>query len=242
MIDDEDNVVLSIREELAREIPTLSQVKESLRKELDDPEISLYRNIRHMTLAQWDTFNMRSGMFEIPLEDIGRPQAPVSKKKRKVHARRSYHYKIGQYETSPYYKNFLSDEIVRIPGANDNTVRNQAKRLSLNPKSSFRSWFKMPLYKVEALAAQLIADEVIHLSRHCRTNASLHIKSELLVMGALAILAGSVTGFLNLPLLTHICATEHSKFFQRFVKYLFDKRNDYIYLPRNDIELRAVMK
>lgn len=244
MIDDEDNIVLSIQEELVRELPTLAQVKESLRKELDDPEISMFRNIRHMTAAQWDTFNTHSGMFKILLDkadDIDLAQQ-LSKKKRRAHARRSYHYKIGRYETSPNYMNYLSNDIVQIPGANDDTVRNQAKRLSLNPKSTFRSWFKMPLYKVETLVAQLVADEIIHLSHHCQTEASLHIKSKLLVLGSLAILSGSVNGFRKLPLVTHICATEHSKFFQIFVKFLFDKRADYIYLPRDELELRAVMK
>ena len=239
MIDNEDDIVLSIQEELAREIPTLAQFKESLRMELDDPEISMFRDIRHMTSAQWDNFNAHSGMFEIPLDDIDLAQP---RKQRRVRARWSYHYKIGRYETSPYYLNYLSDDVVQIPGANDDTVRNQAKRLSLNPKSFFRSWFKMPLYKVETLAALLVADEVVHFSHHCRTEASLHIKSELLVLGALAILSGSVNGFRKLPLVTHICATEHSKFFQKFVKYLFDKREDYIYLPRDDLELRAVMQ
>ena len=100
------------------------QVKESLRMELDNPEISMFRNIRHMTSAQWDTFNAHSGMFEIPLDDID-PAQP--KKKRRAHTRRSYHYKIGRYETSPYYLNYLSDDVVQIPGANDDTVRNQAK-------------------------------------------------------------------------------------------------------------------
>ncbi len=49
MIDDKDNIVLSIQDELARELPTLMQFKESLRRELNDPEISMFRNIRHMT-------------------------------------------------------------------------------------------------------------------------------------------------------------------------------------------------
>ena len=129
MIDDEDNIVVSIQEELARELPTLAQVKESLRKELEDPEISMFRNIRNVTSAQWDTFNAHSGMFEIPLalDDEIDPAQGLSKKKRKAHARRSYHYKIGRYETSPYYIHYLSDDTVHIPGANDDTVRNQTK-------------------------------------------------------------------------------------------------------------------
>ena len=61
MIANKDNIVVSIWEELARELPTRSQVKESLRKELNYPEISLFRNIRHMTLAQWDTFILAVG-------------------------------------------------------------------------------------------------------------------------------------------------------------------------------------
>ena len=239
MVDDEDNIVLSIQEELARELPTLSQLNESLRKELDDPEIALFRNIRQLSLSEWDNFNTHSGMFEIQRPP---PAAQKKKKQRKVHARRTYHYKIGQYQTAPFFMNYLSDDIVKIPGANDDTVRIQARRLSLNRKSSFRSWFKMPLYKVETLAAQIVDDEIIHLSKHCRTVADLKIKSELLVMGALAILCGSINGFRNLPLLTHICATEHSQFFQKLVKYLFDKRGEYIYLPRNELELMSVMK
>ncbi|KAL3800597.1 hypothetical protein ACHAW5_001065 [Stephanodiscus triporus] len=139
-------------------------IQGNLENGADDPEISMFRDIRHMTSAQWDTFNAHSGMFEIPLDDID-PAQP--RKQRRVRARRSYHYKIGRYETSPYYLNYLSDDVVQIPGANDDTVRNQAKRLSLNPKSFFRSWFKMPLYKVETLAALLVADEVVHFSHHC---------------------------------------------------------------------------
>ena len=66
MIDDEDNILLSLQEELARDIPTVAQVLQSLREELDDPEISAFRNLRHMTAEQWDTFNPHTGMFEIP--------------------------------------------------------------------------------------------------------------------------------------------------------------------------------
>jgi hypothetical protein len=131
--------------------------------------------------------------------------------------------------------------MVQVPDANNNTVWNQTRRLSINPKSSFRSWFKMPLYKVEELAAQLVTEEIIGCSHHCWTEAAIQIKSELLVLGALSILSGSVSGFQNLPLVSNICATEHSKFFQTFVQFLYNKCNDYIFLPRNDVELRAVM-
>jgi hypothetical protein len=238
--DGSNNIFTSIREEVAREVPTLRQMQDDLKKELEDPEISLLRNIRHLSVAELECLDVHSGVFEIPGGTM-EGEHLLSQKKRKIHARRSYHYKIGKYESSPYYINFLSDEIVLVPGANDDSVRNQTKRLSLNPKSAFRSWFRMPLYKVESLAAQLVNEEIISLSHHCRTLTALRIKSELLVLGALAILSGSTNGFRKLPLLTHICATEHSQFFKKFVKYLFDKQNDYIYLPRNEEELNAVM-
>ena len=100
----------------------------------------------------------------------------------------------------------------------------------------------MPLYMVQALEAQLIDREVVKLSHHCWTAALLKIKSELLLMGALAILSGTTSGFRNLQIATHICATDHSKFFKKFVRYLFDCRHEYIYLPCNAGELKEVMR
>ena len=242
MCPDDDDIFSSIQEEITRDFPTLAQMQEEIRVELEDPEIALFRNIRHLSLEEWDGFNPATGSFEIPKdrEEEGTAQPP-SKKKRKIHARRAYHYKIGRYQSSPFYINYLSHDIVQVPGANDDTVRNQTRRLSINPKTSFRCWFKMPLYKVEELAAQLVTEGIIGRSHHCRTEAAVQIKSELLVLGALSILTGSVSGFRNLPLVSNICATEHSMFFQAFVQFLYNKRNDYIFLPRDDVELRAVM-
>jgi hypothetical protein len=69
----ESDIVASIREELAIEVPTLSQLQEELKKELEDPEISLFRNIRHLLAAEWDSFDACSGMFEIPDDTDGCP-------------------------------------------------------------------------------------------------------------------------------------------------------------------------
>ena len=238
--DDNYDIIASIRSEIQREIPTLSRLKEELRDEVIDPEIKMFRNFRHLSVEQLDTFNFDTGMFEIPRYDE-EGEDPMTTTQRNVHARRSYHYKIGQFETSPYYVNYLSDDVIDIPGAHKDTVRNQTLRLSLNPKSAFRSAFKMPLYMVESLASRIVEEEFLTISHHCRTAALLKIKSELLVLGCLAILSGSTSGFRNLRISTHICATEHSKFFKRFVWYLFDQRHEYIYLPRNSEELRTVM-
>ena len=236
-----DDIFSSIQEELAGDFPTLARMQEEIRKDLEDPEIAMLCNIRHLSLEEWESFNPSAGMFEVPADCEAEGEEPPVKQ-RKVHARRSYHYKIGQFQSAPLYTNFLSDEIVRIPGANDDTVRNQTRRLSLNPKSAFRSWFRMPLYKVEGLASMVVENEIIGLSHHCRNVASLQIKSELMVLGALAILAGTISGFRNLPLVTNICATEHSKFFLKFVEFLYARRNDYIYLPRDEDELKIVMR
>ena len=118
LFSDESDIVASIQEELAREVPTLSQLREELEKELVDPEISHFRNIRHLSAAEWDSFDARSGMFEIPDDTDKCPaqERGERKKKRKIHARRAYHYKIGQYESSAYYNNFLSDAIVQVAG------------------------------------------------------------------------------------------------------------------------------
>ena len=66
MFDEETNIIDSIRNEIKQEIPTLSQQKEQLRNELTDPEIALYRNFRHLSLSQLDTFNADTGLLEIP--------------------------------------------------------------------------------------------------------------------------------------------------------------------------------
>ncbi len=200
----------------------------------------MVRNFRHLSLEQLDTFNVNTGLFEIPPYDK-EGEDPLMMTKQNVHVRHSYHYKIRQFKTSPYYVNYLSDDIIDIPSVHTDTVRNQTLRLSLNAKSASRLAFKMPLYMVESLVVQIVEAEIVKISHHCRTAALLKIKSELLVLGALAILSGMTSGFCNLHIATHICATEHSTFFKRFVWYLFDQRHEYIYLPRNAEELNSVM-
>ncbi len=155
----------------------------------------MFCNFCHLSLEQLDTFNVDTGLFEIPPYQEGED------------------YKIGKYEMSPYYVNYLSDEIIQLPGVHTDTVQNQTLWLSLNAKSAFHSAFKMPLYMVEALVARIVEGGIVKLSHHCWTAALLKIKSELLVLGALAILSGTKSGFRNLCIATHICATEHSKFF-----------------------------
>ena len=98
--DDNYDIMASIRSEIQREIPTLSRLKEELRDEVIDPEIKMFRNFRHLSVEQLDTFNFDTGMFDIPPYDK-EGEDPAMTTKWNVHAPRSYHYKIGQFETSP---------------------------------------------------------------------------------------------------------------------------------------------
>jgi hypothetical protein len=64
------------------------------------PEIALFRNIRTLSIDQWDSFNIETA----ELEGEGNiEEDPPPKKKRKIHSPRAYHYTIGDYESSTYY-------------------------------------------------------------------------------------------------------------------------------------------
>ena len=106
------------------------------------PEIDFFRNIRFLSIDQWESFNTSMGELEngVDIDDSNDAQGK-KKKKRKIHSPHSYHYIIGDYESSTYYVKFLSDRRVRVPFQNDCTVRELTHCLSKNPKSTFRSWF-----------------------------------------------------------------------------------------------------
>ncbi|MFM8622630.1 MAG: transposase family protein [Holophagaceae bacterium] len=208
------------------------------------PEIELFCSIRLFSIEQWDNFNISMGELEasdINGDDNDDGHVADFSKKRKTHSPRSYHYKIGEYKSSTYYTKFLSDQVIRAPGGSTVTVREQTQRLSRHQKSTFRAWFRMPLYKIEMLSARFIDEGWVGLSHHCRTAEKLAIKTELLVLGALAILGGTVHSFRQLPTVTNICATEHNNFFLLFVGKLYETCNQYIYNPRNKNELKETM-
>ena len=226
------------------DISTHAQVVAWLKREVDDEEVSRFRNLRSLSASDWEKFNCSTGVFDDDDDDDDDDRggrAKRKKKKRKVNARRSYHYKIGDLKTSTYYTKFLSDSIVRVPGGvSECTVRELSRNISRNPKSNFRSWFRMPLYKVEELASRIVTEKVITLSHHCRTEEQLKLKAELLVMGSLAILSGIYTSFRQIPTLTNIGATDHSKFFLKFVHFLWGIRDEYIFLPKDREHLGKV--
>jgi hypothetical protein len=221
-----DDIRASLRAELSSEIPTPKRFREDLKRELQDPDLSFIRNLRSLPLDVIESFNPAIGSFEHGHdadeldEDYDEDPTQPSKKPRKIHAPHSYLYKIGEYYDSTYFTKFLSHNIVNLPGGRVRTIREHTRRVSCMPKSTFRSWFRMPLAKVEAIAARFVSEKWMTLSKHCSNIYKLKIKSELMVMGALAILGETVSSFCQLPTMTHICATEHSKFFLLFVQKL----------------------
>ncbi len=62
-----------------------------------------------------------------------------------------YFYRIGEYETSSFYSEFLSDELICAPSRHMVLVREMTDNTSRNPKSSFSLWFCMPLFMVSEI-------------------------------------------------------------------------------------------
>ena len=104
-------------------------------------------------------------------------------RKRMAHARRSYHYMIGNYEESTFFQKYLSNELISVPGSGEKiSVRQHTMQQSLKNLNSFRSWFHLPLYKVEEIADRFITNGWTCQSHHCCMPEKLKIKTELLVI------------------------------------------------------------
>ncbi len=128
--------------EVLADIPTQDSILSDLRKEINDPEVSVWLNLCSHCASEWENFNSLSGEFmrdgqdgggeddddDVDDDDDGDKNDGVThshrrkRKKRKIHKRQSYHYKIGNYEAATYYTKFLSNEEVCLPGASDSTV------------------------------------------------------------------------------------------------------------------------
>jgi hypothetical protein len=223
-----------------------SAVAERISLEMTDPEVEEFRNLRQMTFSQLEHFDpMSPGPRNIDADvdpDEENSADEVSFKRNKGHAPKRYHYRIGKYEESTYYCQFLSDKLVRSPSGRNVTVREMTEHLSLKPLSTFRVWFRVPLYKVVEIADRFISEGWIGLSQHCRSLDRLQIKSELLVMGALAMIGGSVRSFRQMHTVTQIGATEHSNFFLLFVEKMAGLSDEFIHLPRTPADLFQVME
>ncbi len=122
-------------------------------------------------------------------------RANRTKKKRKDCIENRYRYKIGNYESATYFCQFLSDKIIPTPRGSLCSMQVMTEHISWNPHSIFCSWFRMPLCKVVEIADRFISEGWLSLLHHCRCLEKLQVKAELLVMGALAMIAGTGQNF-----------------------------------------------
>jgi hypothetical protein len=160
-----------------------SAVAERISLEMTDTEVEVFRNLRRMTFSQLELFDP---MYPVP-GNINADAHPdedgsadeFSAKGNKNRTTKRDHYSIGKYEESTYYCQFLSDRLVHLPSGCNVTVREMTEHLSLKPLSTFRAWFRMPLYKVVEIVDRFISEGWIGLSHHCRMLDRLQIKSQL---------------------------------------------------------------
>jgi hypothetical protein len=126
-----------------------SAIVAGIRLEMHIPDLFMFRNVRRMTVEDLDRFDPTD---PLALNNEELDGSPIQIKQRKVRAANSYFYKIGEYESSTYYRQFLSDGLARTSGGRRITVRHMTDRISRMPKSTFRAWFRMPLFKVVEIA------------------------------------------------------------------------------------------
>ncbi len=92
------------------------------------------------------------------------------------------------------------------------------------------------------IADRFISKGWLILLHHCPYLEKLQVKAELLVMGALAMINGTVQNFQQLWTVTHICTMDHSKFILTFVEKMASISHEYVYFPRTPEELAETMK
>ncbi len=102
--------------------------------------------------------------------------------------------------------------------------------------SEFKVWFRMPLYKIEALVDKFIDRGWVRLSSCYSDHTVFHIRVHLLVVGCLDRL-GNGTQFCKLHAVSHISTTKHYHFFHKFLDKMCSIKGEWINLPQNKEEL-----
>jgi hypothetical protein len=223
-------------------------VAEGIRSVLHDPVLKAFWNLCRMSadeIARFDPLRRSPPGDPVVGTDCFDYSSDDSSEDRGTQRFRTspkYFYTIGDYESSTFYSKFLSDEVIRAPNGRMVTVREIMDETSRNPKSSFRSWFRMPLYMVSDIVSRFLAEGWIGLSHHCRSRDRLQIKAELLALGSLAMLGGMLQSFRQLKPLTHICASDHSNFFLAFVERIASISHKYVFMPCTMDELVPIMR
>jgi hypothetical protein len=173
-------------------------VAAEIRSVMLNPVVETFRNLCRMTaneIAGFDPLHPSppGGPLVDPDDfDDSSVDSTTGRRKLRFCTAPKFFYTIGYYKTSTFYREFLLDELVRAPSGRMVSVRDMTEHTSRNPKSSFRSWFRMPLFKVSEIVSHFITDGLIGLTHHCRTNKRLQMKAELLVLGSLAMLGGTI--------------------------------------------------
>jgi hypothetical protein len=223
-----------------------SAVAKEIHLEMRDPEVDAFRNLHRMNdpyeIMRFNPISPSLGNSLVDPGDSDYSSIDSATVSRMPCRPKGYFYKIGEYKTSTFYRKFLSDELICLPSGRMVTVRDTTEHTSLNPKSSFWAWFRMPLSKVSEIVDCFITKGWIVLMHHCRTNERLQVKAELLVLGTLTMLAGMLQSFRQLKTLTHTCASEHSNFFLKFVNRVSSISREYIFMPRMHEELGPIMR
>jgi hypothetical protein len=223
-------------------------VAEEISLVMYDRVVNAFRSLRQMSANEIAHFNplcpsQPGGPVVDPDGfDYSSGDSLLDREKSRLRTSPKYYYTIGNYESLSFYCEFLSDEVVRAPSGRMVSVREITEEISGNPKSSFCSWFRMPLYKVTDIVSRFLAEGWIGLSHHCQSSDRLQIKTELLVLGSLAMLGGMLQSFRQLKPLTHICASDHSNFFLTFVERIASISHEYVFMPRTLEELEPIMQ
>jgi hypothetical protein len=145
-----------------------------VRAEMRNPVVETFRNLRRMDayeIANFDPLRpIRLGeSFVAPddFDDFDDSSVDSATGGRKPRSPNRYFYRIGEYETSTFYREFLSNQPVRSPCGRMVTLREMTDKTSRDSKSSFRAWFRMPLFKVLEIVDPFIAEGWVGLTHHC---------------------------------------------------------------------------
>ena len=119
-----------------------------VRSEICDPVVTAFQSLRRMSSDEIARFDpLRPSPPGVPLlhpdyysDYPSDEDSATGREKPRCRASPNYYHRIGQYETSSFYREFLSDELVRSPSGRMVSVREMTDHTSRNPKSSFRSF------------------------------------------------------------------------------------------------------
>ena len=150
---------------------------------------------------------------------------------RKTREPNAFPYRFGDVYEANWYRQYLRH----------GDVRNRTIYLSERDRfGEFRCQFRLPLKKVDELVSRFLDEGWIWKTRRINDDATLRLRAELLILGALSVLAHH-TPFRKLRCDTEISTSEHRAFFHHFIDSMYSIKDEYIFYPRTPGELKVVM-